>query len=318
MDENAVGPHRIAKELGARLETLVPGYAALRSYDPSSLRMDLAAGIVLTAMLVPQGMAYAALAGLPPVTGLYATCVPLLAYAVFGPSRILVLGPDSALAPLVAAAVVPVAVDESERVEVAGMLALMVGGILLAGSLARLGFLTDLLSRPVRTGYLAGIAVVIIIEQTPNLLGYSIAEDDLLNDVVHVIEGLSDVDTTTAAIGLGCLAVILGGRRISPFLPGILLAVVGATLAVGAFDLEVSVLGEVPGGLPSPRIPSASVEIGSLALSALAISLIAFADTSVLSRTYAAKTRTPVDPNQEMIGLGAANLAGGFFQGFPI
>jgi high affinity sulfate transporter 1 len=301
------------------LNSLVPGYATLRTYQLPWLRMDLAAGLVLTAMLVPQGMAYAALAGLPPVVGLYATCVPLLAYALFGPSRILVLGPDSSLAPLVAAAVVPLAADEAERVAIASLLALMVGGLLLAGSLARLGFLTDLLSRPVRTGYLAGIAAVIIVEQTPHLLGFTVPEDNVFGDLRRLVEGLDEADSTTAAIGLGCLAVILAGRRISPVVPGVLLAVVGATIAVGAFDLSVSVLGPVPAGLPSPEVPSPSIDdAGRLALSALAIALIAFADTSVLSRSYASRHGQRVDQTDELRALGIANVATGLFQGFPV
>jgi high affinity sulfate transporter 1 len=283
------------------------------------LRVDLAAGLVLTAMLIPQGMAYAALAGLPPIVGLYATAVPLLAYALFGPSRILVLGPDSSLAPLVAAAVVPIAADDSERVAIAGLLAIIVGGLLLAASLARLGFLTDLLSRPVRIGYLAGIAAVILVEQIPHALGYSVSSGDFFSDIRQLVEGLDDVDGTAALIGLGSLAIILGGRRISAVIPGVLVAVVGSTLAVSAFDLDVRVLGPVPGGLPSAEVPSPSVDdLGRLALSALAIALIAFADTSVLSRSYASRRGQRVDQTDELRALGIANVATGLFQGFPI
>jgi high affinity sulfate transporter 1 len=283
------------------------------------LRVDLAAGLVLTAMLIPQGMAYAALAGLPPIVGLYATAVPLLAYALFGPSRILVLGPDSSLAPLVAAAVVPIAADDSERVAIAGLLAIIVGGLLVAASLARLGFLTDLLSRPVRIGYLAGIAAVILVEQIPHALGYSVSSGDFFSDIRQLVEGLDDVDGTAALIGLGSLAIILGGHRISAVIPGVLVAVVGSTLAVSAFDLDVRVLGPVPGGLPSAEVPSPSVDdLGRLALSALAIALIAFADTSVLSRSYASRRGQRVDQTDELRALGIANVATGLFQGFPI
>ena len=166
---------------------------------------------MLTALLVPQGMAYAELAGLPAVTGLYATVVPLLAYALFGPSRILVLGPDSALAPLVAAAVIPVAgADPSERVAVAGLLALMVGALLLVGAIARLGFLTDLLSKPVRLGYLAGIALIVIADQLPRLLGVPIDRASGSSTTSATSRrALGEIDPTTAAIGIGCLAVVL-------------------------------------------------------------------------------------------------------------
>jgi high affinity sulfate transporter 1 len=297
----------------------VPGLSVARTYDRAWLRLDLVAGIVLTAMLVPQGMAYATLAGLPPIIGLYATLVPLLAYAAFGPSRILVLGPDSSLAPLVAAAVVPVAADMDERVALAGLLAIIVGALLLAGSIARLGFLTDLLSRPVRIGYLAGIAAVVLVDQVPHALGYSVAGENVFGDLRQLVEGLDGIDGTAAAIGVGSLAVILGGRRVSPAVPGVLIAVVGATLAVSAFDLDVNVLGPVPSGLPSPKLPEPDVgDLGRLALSALAIALIAFADTSVLSRSYAGRLGQHVDQTDELRALGIANVATGLLQGFPI
>jgi high affinity sulfate transporter 1 len=264
-------------------------------------------------------MAYAALAGLPPVVGLYATAVPLLAYAVFGPSRILVLGPDSSLAPLVAAAVVPIAAELNDRVALASLLALIVGGLLLTGSLARLGFLTDLLSRPVRIGYLAGIAAVVLVDQVPALLGYSVSGGDVFGDLRGVFEGLDDADATAGAIGLGCLAVILAGRHVSPAVPGVLIAVVGATLAVSLLDLDVAVLGPVPSGLPSVQVPETSVDdLGGLVLSALAIALIAFADTSVLSRSYASRLSQRVDQTDELRALGIANVVTGFLQGFPI
>jgi len=315
---NAGGPPNPVRPL-TWPDALFPGVALLRDYERAWLRADLIAGIVLTAMLVPQGMAYAALAGLPPIVGLYATAVPLLAYAVFGPSRVLVLGPDSALAPLVAAAVVPVAADPDERVALAGLLAIIVGGLLLAGSVVRLGFLTDLLSRPVRIGYLAGIAAVVLVDQVPHALGYSVSGDNVFGDLRQLVEGLDDTDGTAAAIGLASLAVILVARRVSAALPGVLIAVVGATLAVSIFDLDVSVLGPVPGGLPSPQLPAPTVDdLGRLALSALAIALIAFADTSVLSRSYASRLGQRVDQTDELRALGIANVATGMLQGFPI
>jgi high affinity sulfate transporter 1 len=303
-----------------RIHALVPGLAVAAGYRREWLRRDLVAGVVLTALLVPQGMAYAELAGLPPVTGLYATLVPLLAYALFGPSRILVLGPDSALAPLVAAAVIPVAgADPSDRVAVAGVLALMVGAFLLVGAVARLGFLTDLLSKPVRLGYLAGIALIVIADQLPRLLGASTAGATFVDDVRGLGAHLGGVDATTAALGVACLALILAGSRIAPAAPTILVAVGGAAIAVSVFGLDVAVVGSVPQGLPSATIPSAPVEeLGRLALAALAIALLAFADTSVLSRSYASRLGDRVDQNRELGGLAAANLATGLFQGFPL
>ncbi len=300
--------------------SLLPGVRVARTYHREWLHRDVVAGLVLTALLVPQGMAYAELAGLPAVTGLYATVVPLLAYAVFGPSRILVLGPDSALAPLVAAAVIPVAgVNASERVAVAGLLALMVGGFLLVGSIARLGFLTDLFSMPVRLGYLAGIALIVIAAQLPRLLGVPSSGGGFVDNVGDFARHVREIDPTTAAVGISCLAVVLVLWRVAPAAPGILFAVAGSAILVSVLNLDVSVVGAVPGGLPALTIPSPSIDdLGRLTLSAIAIALLAFADTSVLSRSYASRLGDRVDQSRELGGLGVANLATGLFQGFPI
>ncbi len=303
-----------------RVESLLPGVAVARTYRREWLHRDVVAGLVLTALLVPQGMAYAELAGLPAVTGLYATVVPLLAYACFGPSRILVLGPDSALAPLVAAAVIPLAGSSpSERVAIAGLLALVVGALLLIGAIARLGFLTDLFSKPVRVGYLAGIALIVIAAQLPRLLGVTVPTGGFVDNVGDLARRLERVDPTTAAVGIGCLAIVLLLWRVAPRVPGILIAVGAATLLASLLDLDVAVVGSVPGGLPSLTIPSPSVsDVGRLMLSAVAIALLAFADTSVLSRSYASRLGERVDQSRELAGLAAANLATGLFQGFPI
>ena len=303
-----------------RVGLLLPGLGVARTYRREWLHRDVVAGLVLTALLVPQGMAYAELAGLPAVTGLYATVVPLIAYALFGPSRILVLGPDSALAPLVAAAVIPVAgANASERVAVAGLLALMVAGFLLVGSIARLGFFADLLSKPVRLGYLTGIALIVIASQLPRLLGVPIPNGGFVDNVGDFATRLDRIDVTTAAIGIGCLAVVLVLWRVAPRLPGILVAVGGAAIVVSVLELDVAVVGSVPRGLPSLTIPSPAIDdLGRLALSAVAIALLAFADTSVLSRSYASRLGDRVDQNRELGGLAMANLATGLFQGFPI
>ncbi len=305
---------------GHRWLDLLPGIAVAKGYRKEWLHRDVVAGLVLTALLVPQGMAYAELAGLPAVTGLYATVVPLLAYALFGPSRILVLGPDSALAPLVAAAVIPVAgADPSERVAVAGLLALIVGAILLIGSVARLGFLTDLFSKPVRLGYLAGIALIVIADQVPRLLGVPTSGGQFVDDVRDLGGHLGEIDPATAALGIGCLVVVLVLWRVAPAFPGLLVAVAGAAILVSVLDLDVAVVGAVPGGLPALTIPSPSIDdLGGLGLSAVAIALLAFADTSVLSRSYASRLGERVDQSRELGGLAVANLATGLFQGFPI
>ncbi len=303
----------------------VPGLHTLSHYDPSWLRHDIVAGLVMTTMLVPVGIAYAEASGLPGISGLYATIVPLLAYALFGPSRILVLGPDSALAAVILAVVLPLSGGDPQRaLSVGGAMAIVSGIVCMAAGLSRLGFITELLSKPIRYGYMNGIAVTIILSQTPKLLGFSVSADGPLRQLWAIGEKVStgSTNTTALAIGGGALALILLLKR-RPRIPGMLVAVTAATIVVAAFDLAsrtgLSVLGPLPQGLPLPRVPLVPVDsLRAIVTGGLAVALVAFADTSVLSRTYAARLRTPVDPNQEMVGLGIANVAAGFFQGFPI
>lgn len=305
------------------LSRWVPGIALLRGYGRDGLRQDLPAGVVLAALLVPQGMAYAQLAGLPPVTGLYATLVPLVVYFLLGPSRILILGPDSAVSPLVAAAVIPVAATGvlSERIALAGALALMVGMLMFVGGLARFGFVTELLSMPVRMGYLMGIAATVIVAQLPTLLGYSIEPDRLIPGVRDFIAGLDETNATALALGAGSLVLVLVLRRVAPRFPGVLLAVVGSTVLVSVLGLadDVPVVGSVPGGLPAFGVPNISLEdFTTLIPAAVGIAFVAFADTSVLSRSYAGRLGQEVDQNQELAVLGVANVTTGLFQGFPL
>ena len=301
----------------------VPGVALLRRRPSVALRRDVVAGVVLAALLVPQGMAYAELAGLPPVTGLYATLVPLLVYFLLGPSRILVLGPDSAVSPLVAAAIVPLAAsgDSSARIALAGLLAILVGALMLAGGLTRFGFVTELLSMPVRVGYLMGIAVTVIVAQLPKLFGFSVKSESLIPALRGFVAGLDQTNATALAIGVGSLALILGLRWAAPRVPAVFLAVVGATAVVSIFGLadQVPVVGTVPAGLPAFAAPHVSFEeFKTLIPAAVGVAFVAFTDTSVLSRSYAARLSQEVDQNQELAVLGVANIATGFFQGFPI
>ncbi len=305
-----------------RRTPIVPGLATARDYRRSWLRHDLVAGLVLTALLVPQGMAYAQLAGLPPVLGVYATMVPLVAYALLGPSRILVLGPDSAIAPVVAATIIPLAgSDTGERVELAGALALLVGGFCVLAALIRLGFLTDLLSKPIRLGYLAGIVATVLADQLPALVGIDAGSGSLLDQLRAFGDEAGQADLVTGVIGVGTLVVILALRRVDRRIPGVLIGVVGATIVTWAFGLadRVATVGALPQGLPRATVPSPGLEeLGHLALPALALALLAFADTSVLSRSYASRLGERVDQNRELLALGGANLATGLFQGFPI
>ena len=304
----------------------LPGFQTLRTYRRSWLSRDLVAGIVLTALLVPAGMGYAEASGLPAIYGLYATIVPLVMYALVGPSRILVLGPDSSLAPLIAAAILPLAAgSEAEAVALAGMLAILSGLLCVLAGLARFGFIADLLSKPVRYGYMNGIALTVLLSQVPKLFGFSIDAEGVIPETRALVRGVVDGETNRAAliIGVACLLVILGFKRWWPRIPGVLVAVVGATVAVGVFGLaqryDLSVVGPLPKGLPSFEIPSVSADdLGTLVAGAIGIALVSFADTSVLSRTFAIRAGYRVDPNQELVALGAANVAGGFFQGFSV
>jgi high affinity sulfate transporter 1 len=306
-----------------RLATWLPTIGRLGSYSPGWLRDDLVAGITLSALLVPVGMGYAEAAGLPAIAGLYATIGPLLAYFLVGPSRILVLGPDSALLPLVAATVVPLAAgDPARAVALGAALAAMVGILCLAAALARLGFLTDLLSRPVRVGYMNGIALTILVGQLPKLLGFSSDAPDFLGAASGLVRGVLDGRAVMPAILVGgtALALILGLRRVSRRIPGVLIAVVLAGLAVALLGLKesLSVVGEVPRGLPSLGLPPVSLDdILALAPAAFGIALISFADTSVISRLFAARRGDHVDADRELGALGVCNIAGGLMGGFP-
>jgi len=322
-------PGRIARRDERRdrrgLARWLPGLDVARRYEFEWLRHDVVAGLVLATILVPVGIAYAAASGLPGICGLYATIAGLLAYALFGPSRVLVLGPDSSLAALILAVVVPLAAGDAQRaVALASMMAIVSGALCVIAGIARLGFVTELLSKPIRYGYMNGIALTVLISQLPALFGFSVRAEGLLDEVLAFVEGLRSGRTngTALAIGLGALATILLLKG-SRWLPGILIAVVGAALIVGTLDLaatsSVPVIGALPQGLPGFSLPSITrSDVTQVVLGGLAVALVSFADTSVLSRTFAARSGSFVDPNQEMVGLGAANLAAGLFQGFPV
>ncbi|MBC7376948.1 MAG: SulP family inorganic anion transporter, partial [Burkholderiaceae bacterium] len=268
-----------------------PGIQTVRSYEMSWLRHDLVAGLALTAVLVPVGIAYAVASGLPGICGLYATVAGLLAYALFGPSRILVLGPDSSLAALILAVVLPLSAGDPQRaVALAGMMALVSGVLCVAAGVARLGFVTELLSKPIRYGYMNGIALTVIASQLPALFGFGVDAHGLLDESWQFGLALRAGNTNplALAIGAGTLLTILVLRRY-PRLPGVLVAVVGATGVVTLLDLAsttgahagVPVLGALPQGLPGFSLPSMGAnDIAPVLLGGLAVALISFADTS--------------------------------------
>ena len=307
------------------IERWMPGLATLRRYETAWLPRDLMAGLVLTAMLVPVGIAYAVASGVPGIHGLYATIFPLLAYALFGPSRILVVGPDSSLAAVILAVVLPLSGgDPARAVAVAAGMAIVSGMACVLIGVLKLGFVTELLSKPIRYGYMNGIALTVLISQVPRLLGFGIDGTGPLRDLLEIWRAVVDgrVNPATCAVGIGTLAAILLLRR-WPRVPGLLVAVASATVAVSVFGLDgsagVAVLGPLPQGLPTLSLPALTLaDLGQVLVGGTAVAMVAFADTSVLSRSYAARLGTPVDANQEMVGLGAANLAAGMFQGIPI
>lgn len=303
----------------------VPGLRLLRTYDSSWLRPDLVAGVVLAAILVPQGMAYAELAGLPPVTGLYTTIACLVGYAVFGPSRVLVLGPDSSISPLIFAAITPLVLagdDPGKAVVLAGMLAIMVGLIEIGLGLGKLGFVAGLLSKEVQVGYMNGLGITIIVGQLPKLFGFSTDADGFLEEVQQFLTNLDETETTTLVLGLAVLAVLLVLPRFTTKIPAVLIAVIGATAVSAGLDLAaegVAVTGPLPQGVPTPSIPwTSAADVGPLLLAAVGITLVSLTDTIATATSFAARRGDEVDADQEMVGMGAANISAGLFGGFAI
>ena len=299
----------------------------ITSYRAEWLSKDVVAGLVLTALLVPQGMAYAELAGLPAITGLYTSILCLLGYAAFGPSRILVLGPDSSLGPMIAATLLPLLGangDPGTAIALASMLALLVGAVMVIGGLARLGFVADLLSRPTMIGYMNGLAVTILVGQLPKLFGFSIDADGFVEEARGFVDGLANGETVPAALAVGTfgLVVIFLLQRALPKIPAVLVAVVLSILAATVFDLAahgVDLVGTLPQGFPPLTFPDIDAsDLPLLIGGALGIALVSLADTIATASAFAERAGTDVDGSQEMVGIGAANIGAGLFQGFPV
>jgi high affinity sulfate transporter 1 len=305
----------------------VPGRAMLASYRMKWLPRDVVAGLVLTALLVPQGMAYAQLAGLPAITGLYTSILCLVGYAIFGPSRILVLGPDSSLGPMIAATILPLVGangDPKRAVALASALALLVGAIMLLAGIAGLGFVADLISKPTIIGYMNGLALTIFVGQLPKLFGFSVEGDGFIRELSGFVKGLANGEAVGAAVAIGVfgVAVILILQRVAPKVPGVLVAVVLSIAAASLFHLGehgVSLVGPLTRGFPPFTIPRVKIsDLGLLFGGAAGIALVALADTISTATSFAARTGDKVEGNHEMVGIGAANVAAGFFQGFPV
>jgi high affinity sulfate transporter 1 len=320
---DAVGPDgehsRVMFRVGAGL--------SLSSYRREWLVRDIVAGVVLTTLLVPQGMAYAELAGLPPITGLYTSILCLLGYAVLGPSRILVLGPDSSLGPMIAATILPLIAangDEKRAIALASMLAIMVAAIMILAAVAKLGFIADLISKPTMIGYMNGLALTILVGQLPKLCGFKVSGDGLIAELTGFVEGLAKGEAVgaAAAVGIVGIAVILVLQHWLPKVPAVLVMVVLSIAATSVFSLAdhgVSLVGVLPKGFPPLTIPHVHVaDLAPLFAGALGIAVVSLADTISTASAFAARTGQEVHGNQEMIGIGVANLGAGLFQGFPV
>jgi SulP family sulfate permease len=305
------------------LHRLVPVSEQLPSYRGGVLRRDLLAGITVAALALPAAMAYAELAGLSPVVGLYALLLPTVAYALLGSSRQLIVGPEGSIAALTATALIPIAADDPERyASLAALLALVVGGVFLLARIVRLGWVADYLSRAVLIGYIHGVAVVLVCGQLGKLLGLDIDAGDPLPQLVEVAREFTSVSGSTVAVAVASLVPLLLLRWRFPKLPGPLLVVVLAIAASWALMLAsegVAVVGEIPPGLPGLKIPD--LRLGdTLALlpAAVGIFFVSFADEILTARSFAGKHGQHVRADTELAAMGAASLAAGITQGFPI
>ena len=302
----------------------IPLVSHLRNSTGQDRRRDLIAGLTVGVMLIPQGMAYALIAGLPPVHGLHAALVPLIAYALLGSSRQLAVGPVAMVSLLVAAGVAPLAEGDAARYLALSLaLAALVGALQLAMGLMRLGFMVNLLSHPVLTGFTSAAAIIIGTSQLPNLMGVQIPRgENPLSVLAGAFGAVPDANLITVLVGTGAIVVTLATRRLLPGVPAPMLVVALGTAATALLHLDrlgVQVVGTVPAGLPVLSVPLASrSDLWALAPIGAAIALVGFMESIAVAKTYASRHRYDVDANQELKALGVANLAGSLFQAFPV
>ncbi|WKG06401.1 SulP family inorganic anion transporter [Mycolicibacterium sp. HK-90] len=301
----------------------LPGLAQLTGYQRSWLRGDVLAGVTVAAYLVPQVMAYATVAGLPPVAGLWAALVPMAVYALLGSSRQLSVGPESTTALMTASALAPlVIVDPARYAAMSAVLALLVGAVCLVAGLCRLGFLADLLSRPVLVGYMTGVALIMMSGQLGKVTGVDVGGDEFIDQVRSFVSGLDSVHVPTLVLSVAVLVLLLVLFRLSARFPGPLAAVLAATAVVWLFSLEdkgIRVVGGIPAGLPALTLPPvAMTEVVALVIPAVGIAVVAFSDNALTARTFAARKRETIDANAELRALGVCNLTTGVSQGFPV
>lgn len=301
-----------------------PGLQVLLHYDRSWLRGDLVAGITVAAYLVPQVMAYAEIVGLPPVSGLWAVVAPMLIYAVLGSSRQLSIGPESTTALMTAVAIVALAgpVDPQRRVEVTGLIALTVGLVCVLGSVTRLGFLANLLSKPVLVGYLAGIGLLMVVSQYGALTGLEITGTQPWDETASLVAQLGSVHLPTLLLGTAVVVCLFVLRRWAPNWPAPLLVMLVAAAVVslgGLASAGVAVIGDVPRDLPALVVPRLDgIDLLQLLPAAMGIAVVGYSDVILTGRAFAAKREQHVNATQELLAMGAANIANGFITGFPV
>lgn len=307
------------------MKTFIPILDWISRYSMKQAKGDLSAGLTVGVMLIPQGMAYSMIAGLPPIYGLYASTIPIILYSIFGTSRQLAVGPVAMVSLLTAASVGLLAEGGTELyIQLAITLALMVGVIQFALGIAKLGFLVNFLSHPVISGFTSAAALIIGLSQLKHLLGVDIPRSHHIHEIIiNAVKQADAIHWVTLGIGIGGIILIKGVKKINKAIPGPLLAVLFGILAVyfaGLHDLGVKIVGEVPSGLPSFGLPAFDMgTLQSLLPAALAISLVSFMESIAVAKAIQAKHKDyKVIPNQELIALGASNIGGSFFQSFPV
>lgn len=301
----------------------VPGIAQLRGYQRAWLRGDLLAGVTVAGYLIPQVMAYATLAGLSPIAGLWAALAPLLLYALLGSSRHLSVGPESTTALMIAAVVAPIAAGDAARyATLAAVLAVLVGAFCLLAGVARLGFLANLLSRPVLIGYMTGVAIVMMASQLGKITGAEVTGDEFIDQLRSFASGIDDAHGPTIVMAASVLAMLLALDRWAPRVPGPLLVVLAATAVVAVLSLEsdgIAVVGSIPSGLPSPAVPLvAASDLAALAIPAAGIAIVAFSDNILTAQIFASRHGYEIDANAELRAVGVCNIAAGLTRGFPV
>jgi SulP family sulfate permease len=321
---SAPGRHRpLSQRAPLTFATVFPGLVVLRRYRRSWLRGDLVAGVTVAAYLVPQVMAYAQVAGLPPAAGLVAIVGPILAYAVLGTSRQLSVGPESTTALMTATALVALgATTAADRAALAAALAVVCGAICVVGWLFGLGFLADLLSRPVLIGYLAGVAVLMIVSQIDALTGISVEGDTLPDQLWSALQSTGEIHWPTAGLASALLVLLFALAHFAPRVPGPLVAVLVGAAVVAAFhltDAGVATVGPLPDALPGLTVPQLDLaDVGRMLGPALGVAVVAYSDNVLTARAFAARRGERIEANQEFLALGGANILGGLLSGFPV